>query len=713
MATLKGVKSRDSVASNKSGRPGIMSRASQNVRARGGKGVKGQPIRQNTRDDASSTGTAVVNPTLKSFTGVFRAPEQGCRPTPPAKLEADQEAKLSEMLSYFRALEDYPCSLKPGETKREPANDWEKLRMLSRESMLRYLRATKWDVPSAKKRLTESIAWRREFGVDDLNPAELEREAKSGKETVMGFDNHARPLHYMNPHRNNTKESPTQMQFAVWILERCIDLMPPGVEQLALLINFEKKSSNPTSISNAKLMLYILQNHYVERLGVALCINVPWVFKAFWSAIQPLIDPVTKSKCKFDEGIKEEVPAAQLSQEYGGEVDPQYQHDSYWPDLIKVCDARREAMKKRFKEQCHGEIGASEWVIRGGNDDSLDKVPLHTEDVAAITKAAPDKSALARTESDRPAEAPTTQVSDPEGAEKGDPGLNAREQAVERSEARARAASSGMILPNGHRDDTDPLARIESNQPDSYDSFKTPMTTLDSNPLDRQISKMNLANGVPSRTSTPAIPEEGPIEAAAAGGTAAAAVVAADAPLEPHDSQRLASEGESTGTTKRRSFMATTFNKLVHPHHDSSHSRRGSQDSRRSAAATTTATTEGSKRNSSAPPTSKLTILFFAAARDAAGTSTLTIPLRSTPLKLSEVPALIRQSSGIDINNNQAATAATTSSGNDLKDMNRLMQVIERSQWSVDEVMVSSEDVGNRMLSGGEEIAVIPPVSGG
>ena len=36
--------------------------------------------------------------------------------------------------------------------------------------------------------------------------------------------------------------------------------MPPGVEQLALLINFDHKSRNPTSISNAKLMLYILQN---------------------------------------------------------------------------------------------------------------------------------------------------------------------------------------------------------------------------------------------------------------------------------------------------------------------------------------------------------------------------------------------------------------------------------------------------------------------
>ncbi|PWN22387.1 CRAL/TRIO domain-containing protein, partial [Microstroma glucosiphilum] len=330
---------------------------------------KGGDNLKKTSSRANSQQTAVENPSLRAFTGVFRKPEEGCRPQPPAKLSDSQEKLLAEMLVYFRERKTYPVSLNAKDGKaEEPPTEWEKLRMLSRESMLRYLRATKWDLNAAKKRLAETIAWRREFGVDSIDPAEVEQEAKSGKETVMGFDNSARPLHYMHPHRNNTKESPTQMRFAVWILESCIDLMPPGVEQLALLINFDNRSRNPTSIANAKLMLYILQNHYVERLGVALCINVPWVFKAFWSAIQSFIDPVTKSKCKFDEGIKEEVPLSQLSSDYGGEVDPTYHHDQYWPDLVKLTQERRAAMLKRFKEQCNSEVGASEWVVRGGND---------------------------------------------------------------------------------------------------------------------------------------------------------------------------------------------------------------------------------------------------------------------------------------------------------------------------------------------------------
>ncbi len=42
---------------------------------------------------------------------------------------------------------------------------------------------------------------------------------------------------------------------------------------------------------------------------------MPWIFKAFWNAIQSFIDPVTKSKCKFDEAIKDEVPEDHLSKD--------------------------------------------------------------------------------------------------------------------------------------------------------------------------------------------------------------------------------------------------------------------------------------------------------------------------------------------------------------------------------------------------------------
>ena len=170
------------------------------------------------KSDAAAEAEA-ANAQIKGFEGVFPVPAAGCRPKPPAALSPSQQVALDGMLSHFRDTKQFPTSLKPEAEQRE-ANDWEKLRLLSRESLLRYLRASKWDLSTAKKRLTDTIAWRREFGVDDLVDDEMSEEAKCGKETVLGYDKHARPLHYMHPHRNDTKVSREDEAARAWAMAR-------------------------------------------------------------------------------------------------------------------------------------------------------------------------------------------------------------------------------------------------------------------------------------------------------------------------------------------------------------------------------------------------------------------------------------------------------------------------------------------------------------
>lgn len=55
-------------------------------------------------------------------------------------------------------------------------------------------------------------------------------QALTGKEVLFGYDTSRRPACYMIPSRQNTDESPRQVQYAVWMLERAIDQMGPGVE---------------------------------------------------------------------------------------------------------------------------------------------------------------------------------------------------------------------------------------------------------------------------------------------------------------------------------------------------------------------------------------------------------------------------------------------------------------------------------------------------
>jgi len=55
-------------------------------------------------------------------------------------------------------------------------------------------------------------------------------QAVTGKEVIFGYDTSGRPGFYMFPSRQNTDDPTRQIQFVVWMLERCNDLMGPGVE---------------------------------------------------------------------------------------------------------------------------------------------------------------------------------------------------------------------------------------------------------------------------------------------------------------------------------------------------------------------------------------------------------------------------------------------------------------------------------------------------
>ena len=47
---------------------------------------------------------------------------------------------------------------------------------------------------------------------------------------TFGYDTQRRPAVYMIPSRQNTGESHRQIEFAIWMLERALDLTGPGVE---------------------------------------------------------------------------------------------------------------------------------------------------------------------------------------------------------------------------------------------------------------------------------------------------------------------------------------------------------------------------------------------------------------------------------------------------------------------------------------------------
>ena len=205
--------------------------------------------------------------------GVLKSPltaaEPKCRPLPPATLTPEQNAKYAQVLSTVSAWTSIPDSTLKGAVNK-PIEEYERM-WLTRECLLRYLRATKWIVADALKRLQNTLSWRREYGADTFTADYISPENETGKQVILGYDNDARPCLYLNPGKQNTKGSDRQIHHLSYMLDRVIDMMGPGQETTALLINFKgAATSNTPSVKQARQVLNILQGHNPERLGKAL-----------------------------------------------------------------------------------------------------------------------------------------------------------------------------------------------------------------------------------------------------------------------------------------------------------------------------------------------------------------------------------------------------------------------------------------------------------
>ncbi|WVQ84793.1 hypothetical protein IAT38_006950 [Cryptococcus sp. DSM 104549] len=202
----------------------------------------------------------------------------------------------------------------------------------------RFMRAAKWKMDDAKKRIKGTIEWRREFEPELIKPGDVGIEAETGKIILTGFDFDGRPVLYMRPGRENTETSPRQIRHLIYHLERAIDFMPPGQEQVCIIVDYKSATSqsNP-SISTGRKVLNILQNHYVERLGRGVVVNMPWWINAFFSGITPFMDPITRDKIRFNPKVTDLVPASMLDHEFGGDYMFEFEHKSYWKTVTEFC----------------------------------------------------------------------------------------------------------------------------------------------------------------------------------------------------------------------------------------------------------------------------------------------------------------------------------------------------------------------------------------
>ncbi|KAG9007797.1 hypothetical protein FRB94_001697 [Tulasnella sp. JGI-2019a] len=263
-------------------------------------------------------------------------------PAPSVRPEAREYT--SEQQELIAELREYALScLLPDDDPYQPN---ERRWIEEPECCARYMRAAKWKMVDAKKRIKGTIDWRREYKPDLISADEVEPENESGKIILNGFDNDGRPIITMRPGRQNTKPSERQILHLIFCLERAIDYMPPNQDSMMILVDYRSASlkTNP-SISTAIKVLGILQNHYVERLGRAIVVRLPVLLNFFFKGIGPFMDPVTREKMKFNPSLPDLIPAEHLEAEFGGNFNYKFDHKSYWEQVCRHSGVRPDGSR--------------------------------------------------------------------------------------------------------------------------------------------------------------------------------------------------------------------------------------------------------------------------------------------------------------------------------------------------------------------------------
>ncbi|KAJ3117034.1 hypothetical protein HDU96_008078 [Phlyctochytrium bullatum] len=277
-----------------------------------------------------------------------------------------QESCIKEVRSLIPAIVnavDEKCPLPKDDSARSKADKEDQERFLTDGCFFRYLKATKWNVKATASRLENTLIWRRTYRPYAIHPDDVVSESLTGKQVLSGFNKQGRPILYLIPSKENSNDAEMNLKYVVFNLEGAVRLMPPGIEQMVIIIDFEGVGMmNCPSVAATRKVYQILSDHYPERLGTAFFVNPSWYFWVFFRIVSPFMDPETKAKIHFYstqkaiassksekagdetaeattggwENILKYIDADQLDAAYGGSRKFVFDHPEYWKHVSAI-----------------------------------------------------------------------------------------------------------------------------------------------------------------------------------------------------------------------------------------------------------------------------------------------------------------------------------------------------------------------------------------
>jgi hypothetical protein len=211
-------------------------------------------------------------------------------------------------------------------------------------TLLRFLRARKFDVKLARDMFAACEKWRKEYGTNDLykNGYDFPERNEVNKYYPQYYhktDKEGRPIYIERLGQVDTTalyKVTTQerlLRRLVWEYEKfLIDRLPScstaaghPVETSCTILDLKGVGigqffSVKSYVNEASA---IGQNYYPETMGKFYIINAPWGFNTVWNVVKGWLDPVTAAKINvlgtsYSGALLEQIPAENLPTDFGG-----------------------------------------------------------------------------------------------------------------------------------------------------------------------------------------------------------------------------------------------------------------------------------------------------------------------------------------------------------------------------------------------------------
>ncbi|AEO59982.1 hypothetical protein MYCTH_2315937 [Thermothelomyces thermophilus ATCC 42464] len=210
-------------------------------------------------------------------------------------------------------------------------------------TLLRFLRARKFDVELAKTMFIECEKWRQETKLDELLPTweypEKEEVFKYYPQYYHKTDKDGRPVYIeqlggidltamykiTTAERMLTNLAVEYERVADPRLPACSRKAGTLLETCCTIMDFKGVglAKAPQVYGYVKQASALSQNYYPERLGHLYLINTPWGFSTVWSVVKGWLDPVTVKKIhvlgsNYQKELLAQIPAENLPKQFGG-----------------------------------------------------------------------------------------------------------------------------------------------------------------------------------------------------------------------------------------------------------------------------------------------------------------------------------------------------------------------------------------------------------